>query len=344
MNFDAAELNKIQILDVASRLGIEVKRNTALCFLHQERTPSLKFKISKNNWRCYGCGESGGVIDLVIKRLDFNFVDACKWLHASYFGFTHNPIIIQPKTKINKVKDSQRKFAPDPEVYTWLVINSQISQKAKEYLINVRKYPEKVIQEFKLRSFDSSKPFIDKCIKKWGIERLLKCGLIKAFKNHSSGEIFYGSIWWTETIIFPFFDKHEEIIYLQGRNINDSHLIKYINLEGVETNIFNLPILCTLQKNQLLVICEGVTDCITCNIMGKAAIGIIGAYGFKNQYLELLKDYRIIVIPDNDSAGHHFANSIKESFASIGKEIITIELEKKYKDISDLYIDKLTIP
>ena len=85
---------------------------------------------------------------------------------------------------------------------------------------------------------------------------------------------------------------------------------------------------------------EGVTDCISCCLMGKKAIGIIGAHGFKNEYVQLLKDFEICVIPDNDTnrTGNKFADRIRQVFYSVGKTIRIINLENKYKDISEYYM------
>jgi DNA primase len=102
---------------------------------------------------------------------------------------------------------------------------------------------------------------------------------------------------------------------------------------------FNLQILNTLNKNDILVITEGITDCISCNLMGKNAVGILGANGFKKEYLEYLKDFDIYVIPDNDCSGQTFYNKIREQFVSIGKTVDVRFLRDKYKDISEYYME-----
>lgn len=44
-------LNEFPIESVADKLGIDVKRHKALCFMHNDHTPSLKFTPSKNEDR-----------------------------------------------------------------------------------------------------------------------------------------------------------------------------------------------------------------------------------------------------------------------------------------------------
>ena len=70
------ELDNIRatpIEDVAKRLGIEVGRNKALCPFHDDRHPSLHFDVRRNRFKCFSCGESGDVIDLVMRYMNISF-------------------------------------------------------------------------------------------------------------------------------------------------------------------------------------------------------------------------------------------------------------------------------
>ena len=80
---DRLELQKLRDLPiegVAERLGLRVTRHKALCPFHDDRHPSLSFKVSKNTFRCFVCGASGGTIDLVMRHLHVDFKAACRWL------------------------------------------------------------------------------------------------------------------------------------------------------------------------------------------------------------------------------------------------------------------------
>ena len=80
---DRQELQKLRELPiegVAERLGLRVVRHKALCPFHADNHPSLSFKVSKNTYRCFVCGASGGPIDLVMKHLNLDFRAACRWL------------------------------------------------------------------------------------------------------------------------------------------------------------------------------------------------------------------------------------------------------------------------
>ena len=83
MMMDKYELQKLRDLPiegVAERLGFQVVRHKCLCPFHDDHHASMSFKVSKNTFRCFVCGASGGPIDLVMRYLRKDFRDATKWL------------------------------------------------------------------------------------------------------------------------------------------------------------------------------------------------------------------------------------------------------------------------
>ena len=78
--YELQKLRDLPIEGVAERLGLTVKHHKALCPFHDDRHPSLSFKVSKNTYRCFVCGASGGTIDLVMRHLGKDFKEACRWL------------------------------------------------------------------------------------------------------------------------------------------------------------------------------------------------------------------------------------------------------------------------
>ena len=82
-------LKDIPILDIASRLGLEVDSdNKANCFMpgHKDTHRSLSFNIEKNFFHCFGCEEnSGDTIKLVQNNFNCGFLEACNWLNREFF-------------------------------------------------------------------------------------------------------------------------------------------------------------------------------------------------------------------------------------------------------------------
>lgn len=74
--------NSVDIEDAAERYGMDVRRGKACCPFHSDRTPSLSFKDGR--FKCFGCGESGDVTDLVAKLYGISLHDAAARLNADY--------------------------------------------------------------------------------------------------------------------------------------------------------------------------------------------------------------------------------------------------------------------
>ena len=78
--YELQKLRDLPIEGVAERLGLQVRMHKCLCPFHDDHHASMSFKVSKNTFRCFVCGASGGPIDLVMRYLRKDFREACRWL------------------------------------------------------------------------------------------------------------------------------------------------------------------------------------------------------------------------------------------------------------------------
>ena len=86
--FSQSTLDKIRdrsILEVADKLLIRYHGNTGnyrrcRCFMHDDRHPSMWFKLSSNTWYCAVCGKGGDAITLVMEHEKLTFDDAVRWI------------------------------------------------------------------------------------------------------------------------------------------------------------------------------------------------------------------------------------------------------------------------
>ena len=60
------------------------KRQTYLCPLHEEDTPSFVWYVDQNRFHCFGCGKNGDVIELILRYHQVDFKEALCIL-AKYF-------------------------------------------------------------------------------------------------------------------------------------------------------------------------------------------------------------------------------------------------------------------
>lgn len=56
----------------------------ALCIFHNEKTPSMTYYPQTNTFYCWGCGRSGDVIDIIMKKENISFMDAISFLNKKY--------------------------------------------------------------------------------------------------------------------------------------------------------------------------------------------------------------------------------------------------------------------
>lgn len=83
-NITIQRIRDLPILDVADKLQLKYSSRgswrKALCFCHDDHTPSLGINLSGNKWKCFSCGKGGNHIDLVMEHENLSFNDACEWL------------------------------------------------------------------------------------------------------------------------------------------------------------------------------------------------------------------------------------------------------------------------
>ena len=78
--YELQKLRDLPIEGVAERLGLSVSRHKCLCPFHNDHHASLSFMVSRNTYRCFVCDAKGGTIDLVMRFLNKDFREACRWL------------------------------------------------------------------------------------------------------------------------------------------------------------------------------------------------------------------------------------------------------------------------
>jgi len=141
--YELQKLRDLPIEGVAERLGLRVSRHKALCPFHEDHHPSMSFSVRRNTFRCFVCGASGGPIDLVMKYLGKDFLDACRWLADE------NNIILteyQPKEV-----ESHKPF--DASRYERFFERPWLSDEARRFLFDERKLDERVVRWCRLTSW-----------------------------------------------------------------------------------------------------------------------------------------------------------------------------------------------
>jgi DNA primase len=324
MKYNIEKLNAIDIAEVAKMLGIDIVGKKGIkCFKgHDSKSPSLHFYFTTNSFYCFGCGIGSNNISLVMEYCEVSFQDACEILENKFFGDSSYKLPV----KTIQYKKNKINFTPDREVYQWIVDNSSLSSRATEYLKS-RGFTIETIKKYKISDIENPKIFFKRLRDIWDDERLYKCGLLKIYDGK------YSFCWWRYTIVFPYFDLENKVSYLQGRYIDHQNL-RWVNLPNVKSSLYNLNILNDCKKSETIYICEGITDTLSLCQKGKKAVGIMGANNFKKEYVFLLKNYDIWVVPDNDNGGETFYHDVQKKFSEF-MSVKRFPFDKKYNDVTD---------
>lgn len=187
---DRKELQKLRDLPiegVAERLGLRVERHKSLCPFHEDSHPSLSYRVSKNTFRCFVCGASGGPIDLVMRHLGKDFKEACKWLADE-----HN--IILDEWKPAQKDEVQKPF--DASRYERFFERPWLNEEARRFLFDERKIDPRVVRWCRLTSWKDKQgvpwlqtPYYDREGKLVGVQnRNLIKGALPRFRFPSGSQ------------------------------------------------------------------------------------------------------------------------------------------------------------
>ena len=163
------KLRELPIEGVAERLGLQVSRHKCLCPFHDDHHASMSFKVSKNTFRCFVCGASGGPIDLVMRYLNLGFIDATRWLADE-----HNVILDEWKPQTS---DFSHQTSFDASRYERFFERPWLNDEARKFLFDERRIDPRVVRWCRLTSWKDKQgvpwlqtPYYDQDFKLIGIQ------------------------------------------------------------------------------------------------------------------------------------------------------------------------------
>ena len=151
MKMDKIDLQKLRDLPiegVAERLGLQVVRHKALCPFHDDHHASLSFSVRRNTYRCFACGAHGGTIDLAMKLLGKDFLDACRWL-ADGSNVMH---VTLPTTPLSPRRGAGGE-AFCATRYERFFMHPWLNEAARKFLFEERRLDERVVRWCRLTSW-----------------------------------------------------------------------------------------------------------------------------------------------------------------------------------------------
>ncbi|HYX40125.1 MAG TPA: toprim domain-containing protein [Pyrinomonadaceae bacterium] len=137
-------------------------------------------------------------------------------------------------------------------------------------------------------------------------------------------------------LLFPFYVEGRAV-YLQARTTASGVEPRWHNMRGGVPSLYNADALNNLPSGTVVYLVEGFTDTLTLAAHGFTAVGLVGAGGFKEEWLAPLARFRVVAALDNDSAGERAAARYQEMFAERGIELAQLRLPS---DVNDFFQHK----
>ena len=247
------QFRHLPIETVAERLGLHVARHKSLCPFHDDHHASMSFSTSRNTFRCFVCGASGGTIDLVMRHLGKSFPEACRWLADA-----NNVILEEYKPQTPAGDKPARPF--DASRYGRLFEHPWLSDKAQRFLFEERRLNPRVVAWCRLSSWTDRYgtnwlqiPYFDQDGRLIGIQNR-NLDYRKAEK-----EVFHERDK-SEKEVLHEKDKAEKDVFHE-KDKSEKEVPRFRFPYGSRCSIYNLPVTKMLRPGEPLYITEGASDC-----------------------------------------------------------------------------------
>lgn len=137
-------------------------------------------------------------------------------------------------------------------------------------------------------------------------------------------------------LLFPF-RVEGRAVYLQARTTAAGVEPRWHNMRGGVPSLYNVDALGDLPSGAIVYLVEGFTDTLTLVAHGFTAVGLVGAGGFKEEWLAPLARFRVVAALDGDVAGQRASVRYRELFAARGINLAHLKLPS---DVNDFFNHK----
>ena len=303
------DIRAMPIEEVAAKMGIEVGRHRALCPFHQDRHPSLHFDIKRNRYKCFSCGASGNVIDLVMRYMNIGFKEAVEWMGAP--PPPGGGISCPPDTPAALLTPPPGgRGAVDIEYLSTLIARPVINAAAAHFLYDERKIDQRVVRWCGISSISEPMP----C---WRF-----------------GKTFYDA----PSLLIPYRDVDGKLLSVQGRYMGNEDKPRFRFPRGSHVGMYNKPVIRRLKPGDELWISEGPSDCWALLSAGHKAVAIPSATSLTKADISLLREglpegVSLHMYPDNDEPGMKLFEDLKRWFPQLKGHV----LPEGCKDFGEFY-------
>ena len=319
--------------DLVALIGrrVSLKRvgsnHMGLCPFHTEKTPSFSVDAAKRFYYCFGCSASGDAITFLRETEHLDFTDAVEQLAAAAnIELTYDdPGARQANRRRKELMDLLERAA---QFYHQRLIDSPDAGEARAYLRR-RGYDRDTVVKWRLgyapRQRDALRQHLEA-----PPDKLAGAGL--AYADRAS------DFFW-DRIMFPISDASGRVVSFAGRVLpRDDEPPpkgpKYKNTVGTAVYdkskvLYGLHLAKqAARKSERIVVCEGHTDVIGCDLAGVSESVATCGTALTKQHAELLSRSakRIVLAFDADAAGQTAAERVHQWEREFGLDIFVAAL------------------
>ena len=287
-----------------------------LCPFHDDHHASLTFSVRRNSFRCFACGASGGTIDLVMRRLNLGFKEACRFLDENQNEnekFSNSLIL-------DKKENHQTSF--DASRYERFFERPWLSTEARKFLFDERRIDPRVVRWCRLTSWQDrhGTPWLQ-------IPYYNREGQLVGIQNRNLSNENQNQ------------NQNEQFSNSQILDRKENRAPRFRFPQGSECGIYNLPVLNRLAQGEPLYITEGCSDCWAMLSSGHKAIAIPSATLLKPKDVEQLSTLcsqlstPFHMFPDQDEPGERLFLQLRQLLPNL----VHHQLPPDCKDYSDYY-------
>lgn len=323
-------VDRSDILDVVSRYVPMKKRggdHWGCCPFHNEKTPSFHVNRERQIYKCFGCGEGGGVINFIMKVENLPYIDAVHKL-ADLCGMQ-----VPEDSEADRQQAQRRKrllaLNKDAARFYHSTLLGEKGAEARAYLLGKRAMTPQTVTRFGLGYADESWDSLILAMKQKGYteRELLDARLASRGKN---GGLY---CFFRDRIMFPIIDIRGDVVAFGSRVLKgDGGGRKYMN--SPDTPVYNKSRvlyamnLAKQTKADKFILCEGNVDVIALHQAGfDSAVASCGT-AFTPEQAKLLTKYtkEVVICYDADAAGQKATEKAIDILNTAGLEVRVLRL------------------
>jgi len=297
--------NIVEVIGDRLKLQRAGTNNKANCPFHSESTPSFFVSDQLQRYKCFGCGETGDVIEFLEKYEGMSFYESLEYL-------AENAGIELKKFQRTQEDDTRERLLEilslTREYYHFLLTKHKVGQKARDYLKErgVTAESIKIFQMgYALPEWDGLIKYLHKK-KKYSLQDIVDSGLVIRNKSNRHYDRF------RDRIMFPLKNTRGQVVGFSGRLLDaKAKEAKYIN--SPETLVYHKSKLLfgyselfrEIKKKNEVIVTEGEFDVVSSAQAHVNNIVAIKGSALTSDQVQVLArgSEKIILALDADEAG-----------------------------------------